>query len=185
MNQYETIVVNHQKQGPKTLKIGKSQLGEAEEIMLLQNHVLAGIGDANLFALTPIEQVEESLLEDYCISITDEEGLVGFGLLVVNRDTPRQALYHLKNGAEKKGKSATVDSIFIHERARGYGLQKKIFEKFMVWARDQNILYLHTTISPLNQYSLQNALNMGFEVADTKELYGGKLRHILEWKNLD
>lgn len=184
MNQNEIFTVNHKKHGEKIFKALTSHPEEAERIMALQHHVLTGMENPALFALTSIEQITESLKEDYCISISDEEGLVGFGLLVINRDTPRHAFYSLKNWADKKGKSATVDSIFIHERARGCGLQKKIFELFIRWAEETKVPYLHTTISPLNRYSLENALKIGFKVMETKELYEGKLRHILQRDNM-
>ena len=177
MNQW---LVTNKKMEEKTITIKKSNLQELNIIMTLQNDVFSAIENKDLFALTSQEQLAESIKEDYCLSIYEGDRLISFGLLIINRYTPRHGACHIYKENEKIAQTLTVDSIFIHPQYRGYGLQKKIFENFEAWGKAHGGKALFTTISPDNLFSLNNALLTGYKVVATKPLYGGKLRHILK-----
>lgn len=155
-------------------------LSEAPQIMALQEKVLSEMENPDLFALTNLEQIEESLKQDYCLGVYDQGLLIAFGLMITNRPTPRHSLHKLTAPEGKIGQSVTVDSIFVDQSYRGYGIQQKIFEAFDQWAQNHGIRYMHTTIAPNNGPSLSNAIKMGYKVLETKTMYGGRMRHILE-----
>lgn len=180
MEKAKELIFTHQKNPPFKGEIKRPSLYEARQIMDLQENILSKLVNPNLFALTDLDQIEESLNKDYCLGIYDKERLIAFGLLIINRPTPRHTFHKLTNPQSREGRSVTVDSIFVEDEYRGYGIQQKLFEAFFLWAQAEGVRYMHTTIDPQNSPSLNNALKMGYHVVETKEMYGGKIRHILE-----
>ena len=61
---------------------------------------------------------------------------------------------------------------------RGY-CEKKLLEAALPLVRP-GIVGIGATVSPENQYSLNNALACGFVIADRREMYGGYDRYLLK-----
>ena len=61
----------------------------------------------------------------------------------------------------------------------GNGLQRKLLEAALPLVRP-GIVGIGATVSPENQYSLNNALACGFVIADRREMYGGYDRYLLK-----
>ncbi len=173
-------IVKNKKGEEKKILVRNSTIDELGLIIKLQKKVFLQIENPDLFALTDEEQLKESLKEDCCVSLYEKKQLIGFALLIVNRDTPRHGAWHIKSKIDNIEKTVTVDSIFIDGEYRGYGLQQKIFEEFEKWAKNHGISTMVTTISPENSFSLNNGIRNGYQIVETKALYGGKTRHILK-----
>ena len=162
--------------------------GKDKAVMALQDKVFSQLRNKDWFAMTNEEQVAESLEKDFCLGVYDREKqgkLIAFGLLIVNRKTSRHVIHKLKQSPFMEEETMTIDSIFVDEDYRGYGLQSILFDIFIRWGEKQKnpkIMGAYTTISPDNRYSLHNAAKNGFAVLETKPLYGGKMRAILEKK---
>ena len=71
------------------------------------------------------------------------------------------------------------DSAVVHPDWRGNGLQRKLLEAALPLVRP-GIVGIGATVSPENQYSLNNALACGFVIADRREMYGGYDRYLLK-----
>lgn len=74
---------------------------------------------------------------------------------------------------------ANADSAVVHPDWRGNGLQRKLLEAALSLVRP-GIVGIGATVSPENQYSLNNALACGFVIADRREMYGGYDRYLLK-----
>ena len=74
---------------------------------------------------------------------------------------------------------ANADSAVVHPDWRGNGLQRKLLEAALPLLRP-GIVGIGATVSPENQYSLNNALACGFTIAARREMYGGYDRYLLE-----
>lgn len=72
-----------------------------------------------------------------------------------------------------------MESAAVHPKYRGHGLQARLMEVAEQEACQRNKHYLMCTIHPSNQFSMNNALKLGYHVMDTKLKYGGKIRNIL------
>ena len=72
-----------------------------------------------------------------------------------------------------------ADSAVVHPDWRGNGLQRKLLEAALPLVRP-GIVGIGATVSPENQYSLNNALACGFVIADRREMYGGYDRYLLK-----
>jgi len=73
---------------------------------------------------------------------------------------------------------ANADSAIVHPDYRGNGLQRKLLEAALGLLRP-GIVGIGATVSPENQYSLNNALASGFEIVCRREMYGGYDRYLL------
>ena len=73
---------------------------------------------------------------------------------------------------------ANADSAIVHPDYRGNGLQRKMLEAALARLRP-GIVGIGATVSPENQYSLNNALASGFEIVCRREMYGGYDRYLL------
>ena len=76
------------------------------------------------------------------------------------------------------GRLANADSAIVHPDYRGNGLQRKLLEAALTRLRP-GIVGIGATVSPENQYSLNNALASGFEIVCRREMYGGYDRYLL------
>ena len=76
---------------------------------------------------------------------------------------------------------ANADSAIVHPDYRGNGLQRKLLEAALGLLRP-GIVGIGATVSPENQYSLNNALASGFEIVCRREMYGGYDRYLLAKK---
>ena len=81
---------------------------------------------------------------------------------------------------EEKQKSAHMETVAIRLAYRGYHLQYLLMQKVEQELATMGFRYLLCTVHPENRYSLKNVLDQGYEIAATKEKYGGYPRHILK-----
>ena len=75
--------------------------------------------------------------------------------------------------------TSKANSAIVHPDYRGNGLQRKLLEAALGLLRP-GIVGIGATVSPENQYSLNNALASGFEIICRREMYGGYDRYLLK-----
>lgn len=76
--------------------------------------------------------------------------------------------------------SAHMESAAILPQFRGKGIQKKLIAAAEERIRNMGYRYSLCTVHPDNLPSFNSLTALGYQVADTKLKYGGKLRHIMK-----
>ena len=76
-------------------------------------------------------------------------------------------------------KSAHMETVVISPKYRGHHLQAKLMAKAEEDLKEAGYKYLLCTIHPNNQYSMNNALSLGYKVEKLVKKYGGLPRNIL------
>jgi len=159
------------------LTMRQMNMEEAQRAMDLQHMVWRSMQDPALLAETSLDEIRESMAEDICLGVFDEETLAAFSLMVINRAS------ETRNGGQKNGfppeECVTFDTIFVHPDYRGLGLQRKLFDHQAELAEKLGAKRIFATVAPQNEYSLNNMLACGFEVLDRKLLYGNRDRYIM------
>ena len=161
------------------LLLRRCNAGDFPALADVQEKVIASLEDGHIFARTSVEEIEESLREDFCFGAFSGGRLSAVTIMVVNRVTPRNLGVHLGYGEERLRRCATYDSTFVLPEFRGYGLQR-MFCKI----RDEEALRLGCdealeTVSPDNSVSLGNMRANGFEILTEKVMYTGVRRYIV------
>lgn len=80
---------------------------------------------------------------------------------------------------EKLSLVAHMDSVAVLPKYRGNRLQYRLMQEMERELRILGYEYLMCTVHPENKFSRDNILRQGYEVAMTKEKYGGYPRDIL------
>ena len=153
---------------------------EIDAICALQQDVMNTLFDSSLLAPTDRQQFEESLSEDICTAVYRGELMIAYSQMIINRITPRHTALTLGYSMESLRDCVTFDTVFVRPDYRGYGLQRLLWLPLLPLAESLGASYAHTTISPGNLHSLQNAEAMGFSAVMRQTLYGGYDRYILE-----
>ena len=158
----------------------KSRVEDLPEIMALQDETHQNIPDKKLFNKTTEEELRDSIENDLCCSVFHDGTMVGFTLLVRPRISYRNFGKYLEYDDEKLLKCVSLDTSFIMQEYRGFGLQDVFFklriEEGIALGAEEAL----STISPDNEVSLKNAYANGFEVASKLEIYDGLERYILK-----
>ena len=136
---------------------------DAAAFFALQNEVRAAMPHPEQFVPDTLENITAYLREDLCIGAYDGERLGAYFIL------------------RYCGRSAHNYAAFlgVPREWRGNGLQRKLLEAALPLVRP-GIVGIGATVSPENQYSLNNALACGFVIADRREMYGGYDRYLLK-----
>ncbi|HCA40799.1 MAG TPA: hypothetical protein DEP01_04410 [Aminobacterium sp.] len=176
----ETFFLVKKSHGFRCNVLCKMRLLRKEDISLalsLHKKIAKDIGDENIFCAE--HTIEESILgQGFVIGIFAEEVLIAMRAVSFGSKYVEEALADLRLPDKERNHIAVMDFCITEKAFRGNDIQHFTFLKA------ENLLYpyryhLHTTISPLNNYSLRNMLRSGFLVVDLKEKYGGYLRFIL------
>ena len=152
---------------------------DIDAIVQLQQDVYDALPDKSIFVLTKPEEFKESVELDYCFCFMDGDVMVAFTLGVSGRVSYRNYGEYLDYDDEQLLKTASMDTSFVSPKYRGFGLQKFFFELREEAAKEDGCTEAVTTIAPDNEFSLANAYKTGYEIAETKEIYGGLKRCIL------
>ena len=125
-----------------------------------------------------LENIARYLKEDLCIGGWDGGRLGAYFILrYCGQDAHNYAAFMGIPREEWDG-WANADSAIVHPDYRGNGLQRKLLEVALTLLRP-GIVGIGATVSPENQYSLNNALASGFEIVCRREMYGGYDRYLL------
>ncbi len=172
------LTVSRRDGGEISLSARRCTEADMDEILELQD-IVAASAPAEIFVLTTREELAESFSCDLCIGVYDEERLVAFGLMVYGRITPRNLGTYLGYDDEQLRHCVTNDTTFVHPEYRGYGLQSLLGQMRDEDAIRSGAKEAMASVSPDNQYSLENVQKRGFRVILETQLYGGRRRYIL------
>ena len=152
------------------------------DIMNLQLKVYEGLPDPGLYAIVEEENIHESILEDYCFGAYCEDRLVGFTMKIANRVSYRNYGTYVGYPEERQKECVSMEISLVDDTCRGFGLQKLFVSIREKEARKAGATESLVTIAPSNKYSLNNLIDTGYDIIDTRPLYEGAVRHILSKK---
>ena len=154
--------------GSRTMTLRAAGPEDAAAFYALQNEVRAAMPHPEQFVPDTLENIARYLKEDLCIGGWDG-GRLG-------------AYFILRYCGQDAHNYAAFMGIPREEwDYRGNGLQRKLLEVALGLLRP-GIVGIGATVSPENQYSLNNALASGFEIVCRREMYGGYDRYLLAKK---
>ena len=132
----------------------------------------------DVFVKITNEEFTESVEKDYVIGAYNENELVGFCLMIVNRETDRNLAPDIKESCID---TATFDAVVVSKSFRGHALQKRFINLSCEIAKTLNPKprFMSATVSPDNFFSKRNFLQSGFIIKDKKEKYGGNMRLVV------
>ena len=163
----------------RTMTLRPAGPEDAAAFYALQNEVRAGMPHPEQFVPDTLENIARYLRDDLCIGGWDGERLGAYFILRdCGQDAHNYAAFMGIPREECDG-WANADSAIVHPDYRGNGLQRKLLEAALPLVRS-GIVGIGATVSPENQYSLNNALACGFVIADRREMYGGYDRYLLK-----
>ena len=158
--------------GSRTMTLRAAGPEDAAAFYALQNEVRAAMPHPEQFVPDTLENIARYLKEDLCIGGWDGGRLGAYFILrYCGQDAHNYAAFMGIPREEWDG-WANADSAIVHPDYRGNGLQRKLLEVALTLLRP-GIVGIGATVSPENQYSLNNALASGFEIVCRREMYGG------------
>ena len=165
----------------RTMTLRAAGPEDAAAFYALQNEVRAAMPHPEQFVPDTLENIARYLKEDLCIGGWDGGRLGAYFILrYCGQDAHNYAAFMGIPREEWDG-WANADSAIVHPDYRGNGLQRKLLEAALGLLRP-GIVGIGATVSPENQYSLNNALASGFEIVCRREMYGGYDRYLLAKK---
>lgn len=166
---------------PAALLVAVRRCGPADAaaFFALQNEVRAAMPHPEQFVPDTQENITAYLAHDLCLGVFDGERLGAYFILRYCGQSEHNYAAFLGIPQAEWDHWANADSAVVHPDWRGNGLQRKLLEAALPLLRP-GIVGIGATVSPENQYSLNNALACGFVIADRREMYGGYDRYLLK-----
>ena len=166
--------------------IVKLEISDLDDIVRLQDFIIEGIEDKQIFARTNREEfISYFEGNSYLVGIRliETGKLVALGVYVndgLKEDNYGYDLDYLKEDILKTGQ---IEITIVHPDFRGNRLQDILCKKLIEVSKVNGDKYLTATVSPYNKHSLSNFLKADFKNKKEKLKYGGVLRCILEYKH--
>lgn len=165
----------------RAIELRRLTAEDAAAVYALQNEVHAAMPHPEQFVADTLENITQYLTNDLCIGGWDGDRLGAYFILrYCGTDGHNYAAFMGVPQAEWEC-WANADSVIVHPDWRGNGLQRKLLESALTQLRP-GIVGIGATVSPENQYSLNNALASGFSIVCRREMYGGYDRYLLAKK---
>ena len=147
------------------------------DIMALQDDVVKGMPDKDMFYPLSREELLESLHLDEVSGIFSKEGtLAAFCVVVSARDSHRNLAGDI---SKSPSDVLTFDAVVVGDYFRGNGFHKAFLDWSLAMAKEKHVCHIAATVDPSNTYSKNNFLSHGFKLASTVKKYNGLQRDIL------
>lgn len=159
------------------MRIRRAVISDVPAVDALLQAAAEGLGPA-VFCRDEADFLAKHIAEQGFILVAEEEALAGMVLVRF----PGLAEDHLGRelgwAPERLVRACHMESIAVHPRYRGRGLQRALLQaaEAVVGAQYDDLL---ATVAPENAASLHNFRRMGYEVAAQVRKYGGYDRYIL------
>lgn len=153
---------------------------ELEDVMELQDFVYENLEDKEVLETIGRGEFSEMIEQGFIIGLFEGEELKAVRAMYI---PPLNDPEHLAEdgGVENREEVIYSEITFIHPEWRGQGFQTKLGRELIEKVRaDERFKYIFTTVMPTNLPSLKDKLRLGFKIINTKYMYGGKLRHVLQ-----
>lgn len=169
----QSVTLHQKRLFPRSLK----------QVLALQKQICGEINNVDVFKYSTEEEILESMLIDYCYGLFDGKKLVAVCIGVMNRESPRN-LCKLVGDANFQN-YASFDSVQVAKEYRGYGIQQFFLADFqatiqgLLEANMTDHITILATVSPKNDYSLNNFTKAGYTHGDVVSAYGSQ-RYVVQ-----
>lgn len=163
----------------------KLEAKDIDKVMKLQEDIIDALDNKELFA----PSTEEEFLyyiEDIGMGLgvfTEKDELIAMGVFGALGQDEHNYGYDLNLSKEELFKVGQIESTVVLEDYRGNRLQKIICEELEKYGVSRGMKLMTATASPLNHFSVNTFVNMGYDIALEKIKYGGLRRYVLR-KNI-
>lgn len=155
-------------------------LRDIEDIMKLQDRVSHALINKETYVCSLKEEFENVIQNKGLLGYkTEDQKLVALGAYMSYGYDPHNYGYDLEFHEDKLLTVGQIESTIVDPKYRGNGLQRKLCEGLEMLARKDQKNYIMATVSPMNPYSLNNFLQLGYINKKEKLKYGGLRRYIL------
>ena len=158
-------------------------------VVKLQNEIVQGLENDELYVETTKPEYLESMLIDFCYGLFDGDTLVAVCIIVLNRESDRNLISDFGNIIAESGLQysyidcVTFDTIQVHKNYRGYGIQKFFLALAENLCFMLNAKCIMASVSPINTVSKNNFNLFNYSKLTTKRLnkgvYNNKERDIM------
>lgn len=163
-----------------TVEYRELNLSYMDKIMELQNIIIEGLENKELYAPTEKEEFIKVFDNGKIIGyLNDKEELIAMAVYVKKGYDSGNYGYDLGIKNEDLLNVAQVESTVVIDKYRGNRLQRILCEKIEQIAKKDRIAILAATASPYNKYSVNTFKALGYEIKKDKIKYGGLRRYIL------
>lgn len=163
---------------PVCMQLRRCTPADAPAVFALQNEVRAAMPHPDQFVPDTLENIMAYLERDLCIGAWHGSRLGGYLIVRFCGEAPENYAAFLGVPQSEWVHWANADSAIVHADYRGNGLQRLMMQAALPLF-PAGITHIGATVSPQNQYSLNNALASGFTIAARREMYGGYDRYLL------
>lgn len=152
-----------------------------DEIMEIQEAVLDGLEDRQLFVLTEREELLEyfNMVGKIIGCFTEEDGLIALGVYIKKAYDEGNYGYDLDIIGEDLLKVGQIESTVVRKEYRGNRLQKIMCEILEEIGKETGTTIMTATASPVNEFSVNTFINLGYKICKEKIKYGGYRRYVL------
>ncbi|MEG2291578.1 MAG: GNAT family N-acetyltransferase [Clostridium sp.] len=164
-----------------TVNLKRLDLTYIEKIMELENIILEGLVNKELYATTDKEEFIY-YINNYGIIIgyvTEDDTLVAMGVYAKKGYDEGNYGYDIDLKGEELLNVGQIESTVVREEYRGNSLQKIICEALEEIAKQEGNTLLCATASPYNEFSVRTFEKLGYEIKKDKLKYGGLRRYVL------
>lgn len=148
--------------------------------MALQEYVYNNLEDKQVLEKIGRNEFGEMIVQGFITGGYVNERLVALrAMYIPPLDDPEHLA--LDGGIENRKEVIYSEISFIHPDSRGRGLQTELGKELIGKVRkDGRFKYIMTTVMPTNIPSLKDKFRLGFKIVNTRVMYGGKDRHVLQ-----
>lgn len=162
---------------------------EVCQLTLLINKVWAGMEHKEWFAPEEKDDYIRLLIETgtgvvwTAVEKVSAETAGVFIIVYPGKENPDNLGYDIELPSDELCKVAHMDTIVVHPRFRGHGLQRLLVEKAEEELQKKGYRHLLCTVHPDNRFSRTNMEKAGYRCVRQALKYGGLPRLIL-WKKI-
>lgn len=162
------------------ISLRNAAVEDVAPVFSIMKEVSGGMKDHSLYVTGDEQYIGEHISEKgFTILAVCDEKTVGFLIVDLPGESPDNP-GRLAGLPEKELSWAGImDSCAVLEPYRGHGIQRMLLMEAEIQLKRRTFRYALATVSPDNPYSLENCAKLGYQIAATKKMYGGLLRHIL------
>lgn len=156
-------------------------LSDIDQIMTLQEEILEGLEDKQIYSPTDRDEFEDYINNDGVLLgyVSTDNELIAMGVYVEKGYDQQNYAYDIDLEGESILKVGQIESTVVSQAFRGNRLQQILCEILEEISRANGMEIICATASPYNDFSVNTFKKLGYEVRKDKLKYGGLRRYVL------